>query len=149
MSQFIPKLLCVLFLGLPLVSHASELRLLIDMLHENDMISEQQYDRLLAELEQNQQHAAKEKQQIVEKLELATQPSEVEVSAKGGLRISSTDGEFETRIRGRLMIDAADYDARRKLLMVRIFVVPVLPGRDEFIGIGYLSWITIFPMAVN
>lgn len=110
MSQFIPKLLCVLFLGLPLVSHASELRLLIDMLHENDMISEQQYDRLLAELEQNQQHAAKEKQQIVEKLELATQPSEVEVSAKGGLRISSTDGEFETRIRGRLMIDAADYD---------------------------------------
>ncbi|PTB84698.1 hypothetical protein C9940_05915, partial [Pseudidiomarina aestuarii] len=43
------------FLGLPLVSQASELRLLIDMLHENGMVSEEQYGRLLAELEQNQQ----------------------------------------------------------------------------------------------
>ena len=110
MSNFASKLLFVLFLGLPLVSHASELRLLIDMLHENGMVSEEQYGRLLAELEQNQQQSAKEKQQITEKLELATQPPEVEVTTKGGLRVRTTDGQFETRLRGLLMIDAADYD---------------------------------------
>ena len=110
MSNFASKLLFVLFLGLPLLSHASELRLLIDMLHENGMVSEEQYGRLLAELEQNQKQSAKEKQQITEKLELATQPPEVEVTTKGGLRVRTTDGQFETRLRGRLMIDAADYD---------------------------------------
>jgi phosphate-selective porin OprO/OprP len=110
MSNFVSKLLFVLFLVLPMASHASELRLLIDMLHENGMVSEEQYGRLLAELEQNQQKTAKEKQEITEKLELATQPPEVEVTTKGGLRVRTTDGQFETRLRGRLMIDAADYD---------------------------------------
>ncbi|WP_417550596.1 porin [Methylophaga sp.] len=109
MSNFVSILLFVLFLGLPLVSHASELRLLIDMLHENGTVSEEQYSRLLAELEQTQQQSAKEKQEITEKLELATQPPEVEVTTRGGLRVRTTDGEFETRLRGRLMIDAADY----------------------------------------
>ncbi|HAO26262.1 MAG: porin [Methylophaga sp.] len=113
LSSFMPhlilKLVFAVFLALPMVSQASELRLLIDMLHENGMVSEEQYGRLLAELEQNQQKSAKEKQEIVEKLELATQPPEVEVTTKGGLRVRTTDGEFETRLRGRLMIDAADY----------------------------------------
>ncbi len=110
MSNFVSKLLFMLFLSLPLVSHTSELHLLIDMLHENGMVSEEQYVRLLAELEQNQQQPAKEKQEITEKLEIATQPPEVEVTTKGGLRVSTTDGEFATRLRGRLMLDAADYD---------------------------------------
>ncbi len=109
MPHLILKLVFAVFLALPMVSQASELRLLIDMLHENGMVSEEQYGRLLAELEQNQQKSAKEKQEIVEKLELATQPPEVEVTTKGGLRVRTTDGEFETRLRGRLMIDAADY----------------------------------------
>lgn len=109
MPHLILKLVFAVFLALPMVSQASELRLLIDMLHENGMVSEEQYGRLLAELEQNQQQSAKEKQEIVEKLELATQPPEVEVTTKGGLRVRTTDGEFETRLRGRLMIDAADY----------------------------------------
>ncbi|MBN46742.1 MAG: porin [Methylophaga sp.] len=113
LSSFMPhlilKLVFAVFLALPMVSQASELRLLINMLHENGMVSEEQYGRLLAELEQNQQKSAKEKQEIVEKLELATQPPEVEVTTKGGLRVRTTDGEFETRLRGRLMIDAADY----------------------------------------
>lgn len=109
MPHSILKLFFVVFLALPFVSQASELRLLIDMLHENGMVSEEQYGRLLAELEQNQQQSAKEKQEIAEKLELATHPSEVEVTTKGGLRVRTTDGQFETRLRGRLMIDAADY----------------------------------------
>ncbi|WP_292414489.1 MULTISPECIES: OprO/OprP family phosphate-selective porin [unclassified Methylophaga] len=109
MPHLILKLVFAVFLALPMVSQASELRLLINMLHENGMVSEEQYGRLLAELEQNQQKSAKEKQEIVEKLELATQPPEVEVTTKGGLRVRTTDGEFETRLRGRLMIDAADY----------------------------------------
>lgn len=109
MPHSILKLFFVVFLALPFVSQASELRLLIDMLHENGMVSEEQYGRLLAELEQNQQQSAKEKQEIAEKLELATQPPEVEVTTKGGLRVRTTDGQFETRLRGRLMIDAADY----------------------------------------
>lgn len=84
MRHFIAKLLFIFVLGLPVVSQASELRLLIDMLHENGMVSEEQYTRLLAELEQNQQQSAKEKLEIAEKLELATQPPEVEVTTKGG-----------------------------------------------------------------
>ena len=95
MPHLILKLVFAVFLALPMVSQASELRLLIDMLHENGMVSEEQYGRLLAELEQNQQKSAKEKQEIVEKLELATQPPEVEVTTKGGLRVRTTDGEFD------------------------------------------------------
>lgn len=115
MRHFIAKLLFIFVLGLPVVSQASELRLLIDMLHENGMVSEEQYARLLAELEQNQQQSAKEKQEIAEKLELATQPPEVEVTTKGGLRVRTTDGQFETRLRGRLMIDAADYKGKPEM----------------------------------
>ncbi|MDO8826326.1 OprO/OprP family phosphate-selective porin [Methylophaga sp.] len=109
MPHSILKLFLLFSLALPALSQASELRLLIDMLHENGMVSEEQYGRLVAELEQNQQQAAIEKQEIAEKLEVATQPPEVEVTTKGGLRVRTTDGQFETRLRGRLMIDAADY----------------------------------------
>lgn len=109
MPHTILKLFFLFILGMPIVSQASELRLLIDMLHENGMVSDAQYGRLLTELEQNQQQATKEKQEITEKLELATQPPAVEVTTKGGLRVRTTDGEFETRLRGRLMIDAANY----------------------------------------
>lgn len=109
MPQTILKLFFLFIFAMPVVSQASELRLLIDMLHENGMVSDEQYGRLLAELEQNQQQATKEKQEMTEKLELATQPPAVEVTTKGGLRVRTTDGEFETRLRGRLMIDAANY----------------------------------------
>lgn len=115
MRHSIAKLLFIFVLGLPVVSQASELRLLIDMLHENGMVSEEQYTRLLAELEQNQQQSAKEKQEIAEKLELATQPPAVEITTKGGLRVRTTDGQFETRLRGRLMIDAADYKGKPEM----------------------------------
>lgn len=110
MSHSAVKRFFLLLLLFPVLGHASELRLLVNMLHENGMVSEAQYSRLVAELEQNQQQSAIEKQEIAEKLELATLPPEVEVTTKGGLRVRTTDGEFETRLHGRLMIDAADYD---------------------------------------
>lgn len=105
------SLKCAFLFGLmlPAVGQTSELRLLVDMLHENGMVSEAQYSRLLAELEQGQQQAAVEKQHIEEQLEVATRPPEVEVTTHGGIKVATTDGEFETRLRGRLMVDAADY----------------------------------------
>lgn len=110
------KVFILLSLMLPVVSQASELRLLVDMLHENGMVTDEQYARLLAELNQGQQQAevekqqaALEKQEIAEKLEVATRPPKVEVTTRGGIKVATTDGEFETRLRGRLMVDAADY----------------------------------------
>lgn len=110
------KVFVLLSLMLPALGQASELRLLVDMLHENGMVTDEQYARLLAELNQGQQQAEVEKQQaelekqeIAEKLEEATKPPEVEVTTRGGIRVRTTDGEFETRLRGRVMVDAATY----------------------------------------
>lgn len=109
-------------LALSPLSQASELELLINMLHENGMVSDEQYGRLMAELNQNKQIAEVEKQQQVEekqlieaKLEEATKPPEVEVTTRGGIRVRTTDGEFETRLRGRVMVDAAAYNGNPEM----------------------------------
>lgn len=87
----------------------SEIETLINMLHENGMVSEEQYGRLMAELEQNQVQAAEEKAEVDEKLAEATKPSDVEVTTNGGLKIQTRDGKFATRIGGRVQADAAAY----------------------------------------
>ncbi len=103
-------LLASLGLATAMPSYAgSEIESLINMLHENGTVSDAQYERLMAELEQNQTQAAEEKAEVEEKLAEATKPSDVEISTNGGLKVKSRDGKFETRLGGRVQADAAAY----------------------------------------
>ncbi len=87
----------------------SEIATLIKMLHENGTVSDAQYGRLLAELEQNKRQGEQVQKQLDEKLAEATKPSDVDVQVKGGLKISTRDGAFSTQLGGRLQLDAASY----------------------------------------
>lgn len=83
-----------------MASAASELRMLVDMLHENGTVNDAQYQRLLQELENGaKKEAAKT---------LAAAP-DVEIDLKKGLTVRTTDGEFEAKVGGRLQADAAWY----------------------------------------
>lgn len=96
-------------LSLSFASHASELETLINMLHENGMVTDEQYGRLMDELTENKQAKAQEKAEIDEKLAEATKPSDIEVSTQGGLTLKTRDGQFSTKVGGRLQVDAAAY----------------------------------------
>lgn len=87
----------------------SEIETLINMLHENGMVSDDQYGRLMAELQQNQTQAAQEKAEVNEKLAEATKPSDVEVSIDKGINIKTRDEKFTAKIGGRVQADAASY----------------------------------------
>ncbi|MEX1200801.1 MAG: porin [Methylophaga sp.] len=140
------KIVLATMLGLVnLPANASELKLLVDMLHENGMVSDAQYQRLLTELAhketatttdlQNlkaelaavkQQAAASEAELANLKQQTATDQQQlaeikkqtdsgVEVTTRGGIGVKSRDGQFETRLRGRLMVDMADYDGEPQI----------------------------------
>ncbi|EEF79304.1 OprO/OprP family phosphate-selective porin [Methylophaga thiooxydans] len=87
----------------------SEIETLITMLHENGMVSEAQYGRLMAELEQNKTQAAEEKAIVEQKLAEATKPSDVEVTIDKGINIKTRDEKFTSKIGGRVQADAAAY----------------------------------------
>ncbi|WP_438970314.1 OprO/OprP family phosphate-selective porin [Methylophaga sp.] len=87
----------------------SEIETLINMLHENGMVSEAQYGRLMAELEQNKTQSAEEKAAVDKKLAEATKPSDVEVTIDKGINIKTRDEKFTTKIGGRVQADAAAY----------------------------------------
>ncbi len=91
------------------VQAGSEIESLIKMLHENGTVSDDQYQRLMAELKQNQSQAAEEKAEVEQKLAQATKPSDVEVTTNGGLNIKTRDGKFSTKLGGRVQADAAAY----------------------------------------
>ncbi|MDO7596111.1 MAG: porin [Pseudomonadota bacterium] len=98
----------LLAIGLP-VNASSEIETLIGMLHENGMISEAQYGRLQAELNQRQEQNNQEKSALQNQLAQATRPSDVEVSVKGGVTVKTRDGAFTTKLGARVMADAAAY----------------------------------------
>ncbi len=87
----------------------SEIETLINMLHENGMVSDAQYGRLIAELEQNTAQASAKQVELESKLAEATKPSDVEVQVKGGVTVKTRDGAFSTKIGGRVQADAATY----------------------------------------
>ena len=93
----------------------SEIETLINMLHENGMVNDDQYGRLMAELKQNQAQAKQEKQQVDAKLAEATKPSDVEVTVKGGIGVKTRDGKFESKLGGRLQADAASYSGQPEM----------------------------------
>jgi phosphate-selective porin OprO/OprP len=94
------------------VSAGSEIETLINMLHENGMVSDEQYGRLVAELKQNQAVANEEKVQVQEQLTEATKPADVEVKVKGGLTVKTRDGKFSTKLGGRVQADGATYSGQ-------------------------------------
>lgn len=94
----------------------SEIATLIQMLHENGTVNDVQYERLLAELKQNQQMQARYKQHLDAKIAAKGDPSEAKGKIKGGgLAVSSSDGDFTTQIGGRLQLDAAHYSGQPKM----------------------------------
>lgn len=105
-SLFISTLL--LFIA-QAVNASSEIETLIDMLHENAMITDAQYTRLKVELNERQLQTNQQKVDLQKQLAEATKPSEVEVSVKGGVTVKTRDGAFTTKLGGRVMADVASY----------------------------------------
>lgn len=99
----------IIGLSVSVSSQASELETLINMLHENGMVTDEQYGRLMDELAENKAANEQEKAKLDEKLADATKPSDIEISTQGGLTLKSRDGQFSTKIGGRLQVDAATY----------------------------------------
>jgi len=93
----------------------SEIETLINMLHENGMVSDAQYRRLTAELAENKTQSVKKEAEFQQQLADATKPSEVEVKVKGGIALKTTDGKFSAKLGGRLQIDAANYSGEPDL----------------------------------
>lgn len=98
-------------------AHAgSEIELLINMLHENGTVSDEQYHRLMAELSQNQVQERQEKQIIAEQIAANKSATNVEVSVDGGgLTMKTKDGQFTTKLGGRLQLDAASYSGKPEM----------------------------------
>lgn len=92
------------------VNASSEIETLITMLHENGMISNEQYGRLQAELSERQVQNNQEKVALQKQLAEVTKPSDVEVSVKGGVTVKTRDGAFTTKFGGRIMADAAAFN---------------------------------------
>jgi len=94
------------------VQAGSELATLLMLLHENGTISNEQYQRVVAEMEASAQKDALVKQDMQAQLDKATN---VEVSvSKGGLAVKTRDGAFTTKIGGRMQLDAATYSEDRQ-----------------------------------
>ncbi|PHS71514.1 MAG: porin [Methylophaga sp.] len=98
--------------GISTAYAGSEIETLINMLHENGMVSDEQYGRLQAELKQNNMSANQEKQAIKEQLAEATKPSDVIVKVNGGVSMKTRDGAFSTKLGGRVQLDAANYSGQ-------------------------------------
>jgi phosphate-selective porin OprO and OprP len=99
-----------IFIGISLpVQAGSEIETLINMLHENGMVSDEQYGRLVAELKQNQTVVNEEKEEVQKQLAEATKPDDVEIKVKGGLTVKTRDGKFSTKLGGRVQADGATY----------------------------------------
>jgi len=98
-------------------AHAgSEMETLIEMLHQNGTVSDDQYGRLKAELQQNEAVQQQYQQALDAKLVEATKPSDVEVEIKGGgLALKTRDGGFTTKLGGRVQLDAAGYNGRPEM----------------------------------
>lgn len=96
-------------LSLSFSTQASELETLINMLHENGMVTDEQYGRLMEELAENKKTNEQQQAELDEKLAEATKPSDVEISTNGGLTLKTRDGQFSTKVGGRVQVDAATY----------------------------------------
>lgn len=104
----------------------SEMNTLIEMLRDNGVVSESQYQRLQAELEQTQRAQAEKAAALAQReseldkreqaldakiseMDAVDKTGGVEISPEGGLAVRSRDGGFAAKIGGRVQADAATY----------------------------------------
>lgn len=91
-----------LALGNPSATYAGEQTMLklMKVLRDNRTLTQEQYEMLVkaAEAPDNQSAPSKERDK------------EVKVSSKGGVKLKTSDGEFEAKLGGRIMVDTAFYD---------------------------------------
>ena len=90
----------------------SEIQTLITMLHENGMVSDEQFKRLQIELEQNKASKKQEKQAVEKQLTEVKKLDDVVVKVKGGITVKTRDNEFSTKVGGRVQADAASYSGQ-------------------------------------
>ncbi len=101
MNHFLKQFLTAISLFLyALSSHASELSTLVDMLHKNGTVNDSQYQQLQSELDTTNKEAPKSK---------SNSNVDYDISLNGGLKISTKDKKFYTKIGGRVQVDAAGY----------------------------------------
>ncbi len=107
----------------PALMAGSEIETLINMLHENGMVTDAQMQRLQNELQETRAKQALQQHELeTQKAALTTKQAEldkqlaeakavnnIQISPQGGLAVRSKDGDFETKIGGRLQADAANY----------------------------------------
>lgn len=93
----------------------SEIETLINMLHENGIVDDAQFNRLQTELKQNQSDVSVEKEEVQKQLAEVNKPSDVEVQVKGGLAVKTRDGQFSTKLGGRVQADAATYSGEPEI----------------------------------
>tara|TARA_R110002050_G_scaffold81165_2_gene173468 strand:- start:1372 stop:2757 length:1386 start_codon:yes stop_codon:yes gene_type:complete len=111
LAPFKHSLIAITLLSYISAAHAgSEIETLINMLHKNGMVNDAQYGRLQTELKQNQVSVDHEKQEVQKQLAEVAKSSDVEVEVKGGVTVKTRDGQFSTKIGGRLQADAAFYN---------------------------------------
>lgn len=95
------------------VSAQSELAMLLGVLKENGTITVEQYQRLMAEHQEQKQEKNQELQQdqkqAISSLPLADKPvlSQTKVVVKNGIKISSADKQFSAHVGGRIEAHAA------------------------------------------
>ena len=88
----------------------SEIETLFNMLKENGIVSEAQYERLMTELNETKAKNAALEQQLKKQLAEVKTDSGVDVKFdKGALSFKSRDKKFSTKIGGRVQADAAAY----------------------------------------
>ncbi len=88
----------------------SEIETLFNMLKENGIVTEDQHQRLMAELNETKAKNEALEKQLKQQLAAAKQTSDVDVKFdKGALSIKSRDKKFSTKIGGRVQADAAAY----------------------------------------
>lgn len=86
----------------------SELMTLLELLRDNGTITEAQYQRVVAEAQNNAKQKETETEVLKAELEKA-KADDIQVSTKGKLTVKTRDGAFESSVGGRLQVDVAYY----------------------------------------
>jgi phosphate-selective porin OprO/OprP len=88
----------------------SEIETLFNMLKQNGMVTETQYQRLMAELNATKAKNAALEKQLEQQLAEAKNTNNVAVKFdKGAISLKSRDNKFSTKLGGRVQADAAGY----------------------------------------
>ncbi len=109
MKLFILSINIITCLVVSQISQASELELLVEMLHDNGTVTDAQYQRLQTELNANQiKLPISTKVDKPDKFKLQEDEVQLKLSS-GGLDVNSADKQFKLHLGGRLQLDAAWY----------------------------------------